>query len=84
MIQEMLRKHLSMLIKQMQLGKIAIFSNRKNSSRTESEPHVAYYKQDHPPGTFSDTTELKAKEAQAWCSVFPFLIPYDLWEHQNL
>lgn len=52
MIQEMLRKHLSMLIKQIQLGRI-IFPNRQNSSRTEREPHVAHYKQDHPPGTFS-------------------------------
>lgn len=53
MIQEMLRKHLSMLIKQIQLGRSAIFSNRQNSLRTEREPHVAHYKQDHPPGTFS-------------------------------
>ena len=42
-----------MLIKQNQLGRIAIFPNRQKSQRSKSEPCVAHYKQDHPPGMFS-------------------------------
>lgn len=56
MIQESLKKHLSILIKQIQLGRITIFPNRQISPRTESEPHVGGTLHTRPPTWYFQLT----------------------------